>query len=140
MLASSEYLARHNRALTVMAVAWGKEQNVLEHNVKWHHEKWNMRQVLENSQAKLVWDFKFNLRKMAASRRPDLMLEEEQRKTIWICDMACPQENNIEKRRLEKRASYRQLVFEIRQRRLGFKVKVVLLVISVFGGGTREYV
>ena len=30
MLASSEYLSRHNRALMVMAVAWEKEQNLLD--------------------------------------------------------------------------------------------------------------
>ena len=34
MLANSEYLARHNRALMVMAVAWAKEQNLLNQNVK----------------------------------------------------------------------------------------------------------
>ena len=39
MLASSEYLTRHNRSLLVMAVAWAKEQNLLEQNVKWYHEK-----------------------------------------------------------------------------------------------------
>ena len=61
MLASSEYLARHNRALMVMAVAWAKEQNLLDQNVKWYQEKWKRGHVLENSQAKLVWDFEFNL-------------------------------------------------------------------------------
>ena len=61
------------------------------------------------------------------------MLQEKQTKTIWICDMACPQENNIEKNRLEKRTNYRQLAFEIRERRPGFKVKVAPLVISAFG-------
>ena len=59
-------------------------------------------------------------------------------KILWICDMACPQKNNIEKKRLEKRTNYRQLAFEIRQSRPGFKVKVVLLVISAFGGGMKE--
>ena len=93
---------------------------------------------LENSQAKLVWDFEFNLRKKTTSRRPDLILEEKQTKTIWICDMACPQENNIEKTRLEKRTNYSQLAFEIRERRPGFKVKVVPLVINVFGSGLKE--
>ena len=29
-----------------------------------------------SSQAKLVWDFEFNLRKATTTRRPDLMLEE----------------------------------------------------------------
>ena len=51
MLASSEYLARHNRALMVMAVAWAKEKNLLDQNVKWHQEKWKREHVLGNSQA-----------------------------------------------------------------------------------------
>ena len=66
------------------------------------------------------------------------MLEEKQTKTIWIRDMVCPLENNTEKKRLEKRSNYRQLAFEIRERRSGFKVKVVSLVISVFGGDLKE--
>ena len=56
MLASSDYLARDNRALMVMAVAWAKEQNLLHRNVKWYQKKWNRRHVLENSQANLVFD------------------------------------------------------------------------------------
>ena len=60
-----------------------------------------------SSQVKLVWDFEFNLRKATTTRRPDLMLEEGQTKTIRICDMACSQENNIEIKRLEKRTNYR---------------------------------
>ena len=51
--------------------------------------------------------------------------------------MACPHENNIENKRLEKRTNYRQLAFKIRERRPGFKVKVVPLVISVFGDGLK---
>ena len=52
--------------------------------------------------------------------------------------MGCPQKNNIEKKRLEKKTNYRQLAFEIRERRPGFKVRVVPLVISAFGGGIKE--
>ena len=54
ILASSEYLARHNRALVVMAVAWAKQQNLLHQNVKWYQEKWNRVHVLGNSQAKQI--------------------------------------------------------------------------------------
>ena len=64
------------------------------------------------------------------------MLEEKQTKTIWTCDMVCPQENNIEKKRLEKRTNYRQLAFEIRERRPG--LKVVPLVLRVIVGGLKE--
>ena len=46
--------------------------------------------------------------------------------------MSCTQENNTEKKRLEKKSNYKQLAIEIRERRPGFEVKVVPLVISVF--------
>ena len=52
--------------------------------------------------------------------------------------MECPQENNIEKKRLEKRTNYKQITFEIRERRSGFKVNVVPLLISVSSGGLKE--
>ena len=57
--------------------------------------------------------------------------------------MARPQENNIEKKRIEKKnkqTNYRQLAFELRERRPGFKVRVVPLVISALGGGIKETV
>ena len=66
------------------------------------------------------------------------MLEEKQTKSIWICDMTCSQENNIKKKRLEKRTNYRQLAFEIRERKPGFKVKVASPVIIIFSGGLKE--
>ena len=58
-------------------------------------------------------------------------------KTIWICDIACLQKNSIENKP-EKRTNFRQLAFKITERRSGFKVKVVPLVIRVFGGGIEE--
>ena len=51
---------------------------------------------MEISQAKLIWDFEFNLQKITTSIKPDLILEEKQKKTFWICHIPCPQENNIE--------------------------------------------
>ena len=55
--------------------------------------------------------------------------------------MACPQENNIEKKTIEKnKTNYRQLAFELRDRRPGFKVRVVSLVISALDEGMKETV
>ena len=45
---------------------------------------------------KLVWDFEFHLSKTKMARRPDLTLEYKAKKKIWICDMECPQQQNIE--------------------------------------------
>ena len=49
--------------------------------------------------------------------------------------MACPQENNIEVKRNEKLTKYRQLAFELQERRVGYKIIVVPVVIGALGGG-----
>ena len=57
-------------------------------------------------------------KKTTVSRRSDLMLDEKQTKAIRLCDMACPQENDIEKKRFEKRTNHRQPAFKITDRKL----------------------
>ena len=52
--------------------------------------------------------------------------------------MACPQEINIVEKRNEKQTKYRQLSFELRERRVGYNVVVVPLVIGALGGGVKE--
>ena len=95
VLAISESLTRHNRALMILAVAWAKEYELFGEDTVWYKERWERGTVLENGKAKLVRDFEFNPRKTNTSRRPDLILEDKESKKIWICDMACPQQQNI---------------------------------------------
>ena len=52
--------------------------------------------------------------------------------------MACPQENNIVTKRDEKRTKYRQLTFELRERRAEYKIHVIPVVIGALGGGIKE--
>ena len=65
---------------------------------------------------KLLWDFEFKMRKTCTARRPDLILEDKEKKNIYIVDMACPQESNIQKKRTEKLQKYQQLAFETREK------------------------
>ena len=139
-LANSEYLSRHNRALMILAVEWAKENELVTKDVIWYKERWERGTMLENDKAKLVWDFQFNLRKTTTSRRPDLILENKEQKKIWICDMACPQQQNIETKVQEKYTKYRQLAFEMRERRIGYEIFVVPLIIGALGGGVREII
>ena len=94
--------------------------------------------MLENNKAKLKWDFEFHLRKTTTARRPDLILEDKEQMKIWVCDMACPQQRNIEMKRLEKLTKYKQLAFEIRERRPGYKILIVPIVIGALGGGMKH--
>ena len=96
----------------VMAVAWAKEYELVGGDVVSYKERWERGTVLQNERGNLVWDLEFHLRKTTTTRRPDLILENKTKKKIWICDMACPQQRNIEARRLEKLTKYRQLAYE----------------------------
>ena len=91
-----------------------------------------------NEERKLVWDFEFHLRKTTTTRRPDLTLEDKANKKIWICDMACPQQRNIEAKRLEKLTKQRQLTYKSREKYPKYEIMVVPLVIGALGGGIRQ--
>ena len=60
---NSEYLNRHNRALMILAVTWGKEHKLIGADTVCNKERWERGMVLENHKVKLVWDFQFYLRK-----------------------------------------------------------------------------
>ena len=138
VLANNEYLLRHNRALMIMAVAWAKEYELVSKDTVWYNERWERGTVMENDKGKLVWDFEFHLRKTTTARWPDLILEDKEKKKIWICDMACPQQRNIQAKRLDKLTKYRQLAYETRERRLGYEIMVVPLIIGTLGGGVKQ--
>ena len=94
--------------------------------------------ILENNHAKLVWNFEFNLRKTKISRRPDLTLEDKEKRILWICDMVCPQENNNVTKQDEKRTKHRQLAFKLRERRVEYKIYISPVIIAALGGGIKE--
>ena len=83
-------------------------------------------------------NFEFHLRKTTTARRPDLIFEDKEEKRIWICDMACPQQHNLETKRAEKLTKYRQLAFEMRERGPGYVVTVIPIVVEALGGGLKK--
>ena len=117
-----------------LAVPWAREHDLIGQDVVWYEQRWDRGTVFENKRAKLVWDFEFRLRKTTTSRRPDLILETKEDREILICNMACPQQQNINTKRMEKLTKYRQLVFETRERRPEYATKVVSVIIGALGG------
>ena len=51
--------------------------------------------------------------------------------------MACPKQQNIDTKRMEKLTKYRQLAFETRERRPGYVIKVVPVITGALGGGMK---
>ena len=133
-LAGKEYLQRHNKALMVFAVSWAVEVELLPKGATWFKERWESGKVLENENFKLRWDFDAKLMRYGVHRRPDLWLENKNEKKIWIVDMACPMEMNLEKKVGEKLKNYKQLAFETREKRPNWDVRIIPLVVGSLGG------
>ena len=138
VLAGKEYTYRHNKALMVFAVAWAKEGGLLPESTVWYKETLERGDTLEGNGKKMMWDFEYKLRKYEIARRPDLTLEDTKERRIWLVDLACPQEDNIQAKEMEKRKKYQQLSFEIRERRPGYHVEVLPLIIGSLGGGVKR--
>ena len=94
-LAAGEYTERHNAALMVLAVEWAKQEELLDTGKKWYDVSWERGTVLESKNRRLRWDYEFVTRKATKHRRPDLVLEYIDEKSIIVIDMACPQDNKV---------------------------------------------
>ena len=92
---------------------------------------------MEDDRFKLVWEFEYKQGKYKV-RRPHHTLEDRVGKRIWLVDMACPKEQNTEEKYQEKLNKYQQLAFETREKRPGFHLELILLVIGRLGGGINK--
>ena len=70
--------------------------------------------------------------------KADLTLEDEEKKTILLADMARPNEANRQVKPEEKIKKYEQLCFELRERREGYTVKVIPIAIECLDRGMKE--
>ena len=131
MLASKEYMTRHNNLLKILMVAWCKENELTERDQAWYKVKWGQGAVLEIEQVKMSWDLKYNIKKESTVRRPDVKIWYKERKVMHLVDMACPSERNVLEKKKEKRQKYQQLAFEFVP---GWKMEVIPIVIGCMSG------
>lgn len=69
-------------------------------------EKWEKGMVIECGGKKLLWDWEYKMRTNCTARRPDLTVEDNERKQICIVNMAWLSESNGGNKRLEKSQKY----------------------------------
>ena len=65
--------------------------------------------------------------KESTAERSDVTIE-------YMVDMACPSEKDVLEKNKEKRQKYQQLAFAVRERRLGYRVEVIPIVIGCMSG------
>ncbi|TWW61030.1 hypothetical protein D4764_05G0011200 [Takifugu flavidus] len=99
--------------------------------------------VLENKQAKILWDFQIKTDKMVVTkqllerikfviRSPTVVVIEKHQKTVVVIDVAIPSDSNIRKKEHEKLEKYQELKEEI-ERMWGMKATMVTMVPVVIG-------
>ena len=132
-LAGSEYVRRHDNALKVLAVHWAIDNKLLREGTKWYTEIWEKGKVIEKMGKSYI-----GFGTSDEDELHGLTLEDRIEKKIMIIDMACPNESNKEKKREEKVKKYQQLCYEIRERRDGYKMKIIPVVIGCLGGGMKR--
>lgn len=65
--------------------------------------KWNMPlRVVENDQAKILWDFKIHTDKLAMANQPDILLVDKQSNKAIVVHVAIPNESKNQEKEIRK--------------------------------------
>ena len=86
-----KYLTPVEREILLCLLFTDKKQKLLNYkhrnnnnNSVWYKQKWSKGTVLEKNGKKICWDFEFTMRKTTSARRPDVMIENDEEKKLWI--------------------------------------------------------
>ena len=134
VLAGIEYTKRHDQTLMVLMVEIMKSFQLTDKNTVWYRRWTKPEEVLENNFVKIWWNYEWQTPHQCTNRRPDLVVMEKEEKKIWIMDMACPIEKNVEMKEREKKQKYQQLAEEVKAVYPEYEVEVIPLVVGCLGG------
>ena len=128
-LAKTEYLIRHNK------VAQYIHHRICQHygiSVKNHWYEHEVAPVMENNKVKILWDFSMQTDKTIKANRPDLVIEEKEKKTLLLLDVSIPADKNTSLKTFEKLSKYQDLAIEL-ERSWKLKTKTVPVIIGALG-------
>ena len=92
--------------------------------------------VLENNTHKFVWDFDIHTDHLISGRRPDLIINNNKKRTYKIVDFAVPADHRIKLKESEKKDKYIDLARELKKL-WNMQVTIIPIVIGVFGTVTK---
>lgn len=131
--AVSAYIHRHNAALRVLYYHLRHVYGIDE-TPTLPYEPGDIESVVENEKCRIYWNFAFPTIRPITATKPDVVLLDKEKKTIFVIEFSAPAENNIVLKEEEKRTKYEDLLWELRRHYRGHAVKLVVLIIGVLGG------
>ena len=111
-LAVSTYLYRHNLVASVLHWHLSKMYSFPLRATSWFTHK--PQPVVENSNAKLLWDFSLVSASHHPSNRPDIVLFDYQNKKILFIEVSCPADPHVLAKEDEKIQKYCALASDFR--------------------------
>ena len=131
MLAQKQYkLWRHDQVAIVVHWSMCKEYGFYTHDNWYKHQP---EAVLENQQAKILWDFSIQTDHRLDHNKPDIVLIKKEEKECLIIDVACPFDTRIKSKEAEKKEKYDDLKREVKKIWKMKKVSVIPVVIGALG-------
>ena len=126
-IAQTDYKERHNKVATMIHWNLCKKYHLPASDKWWEHET---EKVLQNEEAKILWDFKIQTDKHLAHNIPDITVVEKTQ--VWLIDVAIPGDSRIENKQVEKISKYQDLRIEV-ERLWEKKATVVPVVVGALG-------
>ena len=80
-----------------------------------------------------MWDPSIPTDEDMTEKRPDLVVEDQLCKSIYIIEMSVPTDSNINGRWQEKFQKYQKLAADMRKQFRGYRIKVVPMIIGALG-------
>ena len=107
-IAQTDYKERHNKVASMLHWNLCKKYHLPAADKWWEHK---IEKVLQNNEAKILWDFKIQTDKHLAHNIPDITVVEK--KQVWLVDVAIPGDSRIQQKEVEKITKYQDLKIEV---------------------------
>lgn len=128
-LAQNQYKKRHDSV--AKALHWSLcKKHQLPCSNKWYEHQ--PEGVIENDQAKVLWDYGIRTDRVIRANRPDVTLIDKVKKKVSLIDVAVPWDTRVEEKEREKIDKYQDLKIEIR-RIWDMPVEIVPIIIGTLG-------
>jgi len=131
-IAQTDYKERHNKVASMLHWNLCKKYHLPAAEKWWEHK---VEKVLQNEEAKILWDFKIQTDKHLAHNIPDITVVEK--KQVWLVDVAIPGDSRIQQKEVEKITKYQDLKIEV-ERLWERKATVIPVVIGALGAIPRD--
>ena len=112
VLAPTKYTERHDNVGKLLFIKLANHFELIHKNEQWY--SYNPPPVLENENAKLLWNFNIQTDHTIKHNKPDLIVYDKKGKKIFIIDIAIPNDYNVVKKRAEKLHNYTDLAVELK--------------------------